>query len=109
MIIYAEKSDLFDVLAHVAYALPALSREECATDAKAEIGIRFNGKQQDPSTSCSPTTSALASVSWLEKSWPLSCASNTTMPSQMPWPTSAPQRKSGTFAGFQKYVHQGVA
>ena len=33
-LIDAEKSDLFDVLAHVAYALPPLTREERATKAK---------------------------------------------------------------------------
>lgn len=32
-IIEAENSDLFDVLAHVAYALPTLTREERATKA----------------------------------------------------------------------------
>ncbi len=42
----AEKSDLFDVLAHVAYALPTLSREERAEQAKIEIGTHFNTKQQ---------------------------------------------------------------
>ena len=45
-IIDAEKSDLFDVLAHVAYALPTLTREERATKAKVEIDTHFNGKQQ---------------------------------------------------------------
>jgi type I restriction enzyme R subunit len=45
-IIDAEKSDLFDVLAHVAYALPALSREERAAKAKVEISTHFNSKQQ---------------------------------------------------------------
>ncbi|MBA4147706.1 MAG: DEAD/DEAH box helicase family protein [Verrucomicrobia bacterium] len=45
-IIDAEKSDLFDVLAHVAYASPTLSREERATAAKVEIGTHFNSKQQ---------------------------------------------------------------
>ncbi len=45
-IIDAEKSDLFDVLAHVAYALPPLSREERATKAKVEISTHFNSKQQ---------------------------------------------------------------
>jgi type I restriction enzyme R subunit len=45
-IIDAEKSDLFDVLAHVAYALPPLSREERAAKAKVEISTRFNSKQQ---------------------------------------------------------------
>ncbi|MBK9113732.1 MAG: DEAD/DEAH box helicase family protein [Nitrospira sp.] len=45
-IIDAEKSDLFDVLAHVAYALPPLSREDRASKAKVEISHHFNSKQQ---------------------------------------------------------------
>ena len=45
-IIDAEKSDLFDVLAHVAYALAPLTREERANIAKASIGILFDSKQQ---------------------------------------------------------------
>jgi type I restriction enzyme, R subunit len=45
-IIDAEKSDLFDVLAHVAYALPPLTREERASRAKVVIDARFNGKQR---------------------------------------------------------------
>jgi type I restriction enzyme, R subunit len=45
-IIDAEKSDLFDVLAYVAYALPPLTREERAARAKAVITTRFNSKQQ---------------------------------------------------------------
>jgi type I restriction enzyme R subunit len=45
-IIDAEKSDLFDVLAHVAYALPALTREERAQKAKIVISTHFNSKQQ---------------------------------------------------------------
>jgi type I restriction enzyme R subunit len=45
-IIDAEKSDLFDVLAHVAYALPPLTREERAAKAKVEISTHFNSKQQ---------------------------------------------------------------
>jgi type I restriction enzyme R subunit len=45
-IIDAEKSDLFDVLAHIAYALPPLTREERAATAKVEISTHFNTKQQ---------------------------------------------------------------
>ena len=45
-IIDAEKSDLFDVLAHVAYAMPTLTREERAATAKTAISGRFNTKQQ---------------------------------------------------------------
>jgi len=45
-IIDAEKSDLFDVLAHVAYALPPLTREQRAAIAKVAISTHFNSKQQ---------------------------------------------------------------
>jgi type I restriction enzyme R subunit len=45
-IIDAEKSDLFDVLAHVAYALPTVTREERAAKAKVIISTHFNSKQQ---------------------------------------------------------------
>jgi type I restriction enzyme, R subunit len=45
-IIDAENSDLFDVLAYVAYALPPLTREERATRAKVAISREFNSKQQ---------------------------------------------------------------
>jgi type I restriction enzyme, R subunit len=45
-IIDAEKSDVFDVLAHIAYALPTLTREERATRAKAAMPGRFNDKQR---------------------------------------------------------------
>jgi type I restriction enzyme R subunit len=45
-IIDAERSDLFDVLAYVAYARPPLNREERAAGAKAVIRSQFNSKQQ---------------------------------------------------------------
>jgi type I restriction enzyme R subunit len=45
-IIDAERSDLFDVLAFVAYALPPLTREERAARAKAATDGRFPTKQQ---------------------------------------------------------------
>ncbi len=45
-IIDAEKSDLFDVLANVAYALPTLTRKERAGNAKVVISTHFNTKQQ---------------------------------------------------------------
>ncbi|MBI2061290.1 MAG: DEAD/DEAH box helicase family protein [Nitrospirae bacterium] len=45
-LIDAEKSDLFDVLAHVAYALPPITREERAARAKVVISAHFNSKQQ---------------------------------------------------------------
>jgi type I restriction enzyme R subunit len=45
-IINAENSDLFDVLAPIAYALPPLTREERAARAKLAITTRFNSRQQ---------------------------------------------------------------
>ena len=45
-IIDAEKSDLFDVLAHVAYALAPLTREQRAARAKVQITSHFDAKQQ---------------------------------------------------------------
>jgi type I restriction enzyme R subunit len=45
-IIDAENSDLFDVLAHVSFALQPVSREERAAHAAAIINANFNNKQQ---------------------------------------------------------------
>ena len=45
-IIDAENSDLFDVLAHVAYALPPIPRQERAEHARLYIHSRFTSKQQ---------------------------------------------------------------
>ncbi len=45
-IIDAEDSDLFDVLANVAYALPTLTREQRAMKAKVAISTHFNSRQQ---------------------------------------------------------------
>ena len=45
-LIEAERSDLYDVLAYVAYARPPLTREERADRAKVIISSRFNDKQQ---------------------------------------------------------------
>jgi type I restriction enzyme R subunit len=45
-IIDAGKSDLFDVLAYVAYAMPPLSREERAIRARVAISKNFDSRQQ---------------------------------------------------------------
>ena len=45
-IIDAEKSDLFDVLAHVAYAMPPLTREERAAKARVIITQHFTSRQR---------------------------------------------------------------
>lgn len=45
-IIDAEKSDLFDVLAHVAYVRPPVTREVRAASARVVINSSFNARQQ---------------------------------------------------------------
>ena len=45
-LIDAEKSDLFDVLAYVAYSTPTVTRVERADHARVHINSRFNAKQQ---------------------------------------------------------------
>jgi len=45
-IIEAENSDWFDVLAYVAYALPPVTREVRAANARVYINTRFSAKQQ---------------------------------------------------------------
>lgn len=45
-IIDAEQSDIFDVLAYVAYALPPRTREVRAANAKVYINTRFDAKQR---------------------------------------------------------------
>jgi type I restriction enzyme R subunit len=42
----AEKSDRFDVLAYVAYALPPVTRAARAEQARVYINSNFNAKQQ---------------------------------------------------------------
>jgi len=55
-IIDAEKSDLFDVLAYVAYALPALTREERATRAKVSSALGLIASSRLSWNSCWPIT-----------------------------------------------------
>lgn len=45
-IIDAEKSDLFDVLAYVAYSSPPVNREERAARARLAISKEFNTRQE---------------------------------------------------------------
>jgi type I restriction enzyme, R subunit len=67
-VINAEKSDLFDVLAYVAYALPTLTCAERATNAKARFDGNFNAKQQASSILPSPITLRKACKNWTRRS-----------------------------------------
>ena len=93
-IIDAEKSDLFDVLAHVAYALPTLTRAERAGQCKS----RDHHPLQHQAAGV-PRFRALAlcerrrATSLTRRSSRRCCASNTTTPLPTPWPTSAGRKK----------------
>lgn len=105
-IIDAERSDLFDVLAHVAYALPPLSREERAAKAKAEISSRFNSKQQ---VFLDFVLSHYVSVGVeeldQEKLTPLLRLKYQTITDAVA-DLGRPEEIGNVFAGFQKYLYQ---
>jgi type I restriction enzyme R subunit len=106
-IIDAEKSDLFDVLAYVAYALPPLTRKERADRAKVAINQRFNTKQQ------SFLNFVLAhyvgeGVDELdqEKLTPLLRLKYSNSISDAIADLGRPEEISEAFVGFQKYLYQ---
>jgi type I restriction enzyme, R subunit len=105
-IIDAENSDLFDVLAHVAYALPPLSREERAAKAKAEISARFNSKQQ---VFLDFVLSHYVSVGVeeldQEKLKPLLMLKYQAITDAVE-DLGRPEEISNVFTGFQKYLYQ---
>jgi type I restriction enzyme, R subunit len=109
-IIDAEKSDLFDVLAHVAYALPPLTREERAERAKVSISRHFNSKQQV----------FLNFVLWhyvsvgvneldQEKLTPLLRLKYHNSIADAVADLGEPEEIGKAFAGFQKYLYQKQA
>jgi type I restriction enzyme R subunit len=109
-IIDAEKSDLFDVLAHVAYALPPLSRAERAANAKVEISAHFNTKQQ---AFLDFVLSHYVSVGVEEldheKLTPLLRLKYHDAIADAVADLGEPEEIGGVFAGFQKYLYQEVA
>jgi type I restriction enzyme R subunit len=106
-IIDAEKSDLFDVLAYIAYALPPLTREERAARAKVVISRQFNSKQQ------AFLEFVLAhyvdvGVDELdqEKLAPLLRLKYSNSIDDAVSDLGRPEEISKTFVGFQKYLYQ---
>src|SRR6185437_4985306 len=106
-IIDAEKSDLFDVLAYVAYALPTLTREERAARAKAAMSARFNSKQQ------AFLDFVLAHYVGVgvdeldqEKLTPLLQLRYSNSISDAIADLGAPEEIRRVFAGFQKYLYE---
>ena len=109
-IIDAEKSDLFDVLAHVAYALAPLTREERAQHAKVAINHRFNSKQQ---TFLDFVLSHYVAVGVdeldQEKLTPLLRLQYHDSIADAVADLGRPDEIGKVFSGFQKYLYEQVA
>ena len=109
-LIDAEKSDLFDVLAHVAYALPPLTREERAAKAKVAISTHFNGKQQ---IFIDFVLSHYVQVGVEEldraKLRPLLLLKYHNAIADAVADLGRPEEIGNVFAGFQKYLYQKAA
>ena len=109
-IINAEKSDLFDVLAHVAYALPTLTRENRAAKAKVEISTHFNSKQQ---VFLDFVLSHYVSVGVeeleQEKLTPLLRLRYQNSIADAVADLGKPEEIGKAFAGFQKYLYSSAA
>ena len=106
-IIDAEKSDLFDVLAHVAFALTPLTREERATRAKLEICTHFDSKQQAflGFVLAQYVKEGVGELSQ-EKLSPLLKLKYNNAISDAIADLGQPEQIKGTFTEFQKYLYQ---
>ncbi len=108
-LIDAEKSDLFDVLAYVAYARPPLTREVRAASAKVHINTRFSAKQQ---VFLDFVLSHYVSVGVEEldqnKLTPLLRLKYHDSIADAVADLGKPDEIGKIFAGFQKYLYQGV-
>jgi len=109
-VIDAEKSDLFDVLAYVAYALPPVTREERASRAKAVITTEFSAKQQ---TFLDFVLGHYVSVGVeeldLEKLTPLLRLKYHDSIADAVADLGKPEDINKAFSGFQKYLYQEEA
>ena len=109
-IIDAEKSDLFDVLAHVAYALPPLTREERAAKARVIITQHFNSKLQ-VFLGFVLSHYEIIGVEELDqaKLTPLLKLKYHDSIADAVADLGRPEEIGQVFAGFQKYLYQGQA
>ena len=109
-IIYAEKSDLYDVLAHVAYAQAPLSRQERAERAKLRISTQFASKQQAfLSFVLSRYVSEGVEELDLAKLPPLLMLKYHDSMADAVADLGKPEEIGQAFAGFQKYLYQSQA
>ena len=106
-IIDAEKSDLFDVLAHVAYAVPPQTREVRAANAKVYINTHFSAKQE---VFLDFVLSHYVSVGVeeldQEKLTPLLRLKYHNSIADAVADLGRPEEIGKVFAGFQKYLYQ---
>jgi type I restriction enzyme, R subunit len=109
-VIDAENSDLFDVLAHVAYALAPLTRKERAAKAKIEITTHFNTKQQ-VFLNFVLSHYVRIGVEELdrEKLRPLLLLKYHNAIADAVADLGRPEEIGNVFAGFQKYLYQEAA
>ena len=107
VIINAENSDLFDVLAYVAYAETPLTREARAKRAKVVIGSQFNDKQQAFLTFVLAHYVS-AGVDELDeaKLGPLLKLRYNNAIADAFADLGAPEAVRQTFVGFQRYLYQ---
>jgi len=109
-LIGAERSDLFDVLAYVAYALAPLTREERATRARVQISGHFNDKQQGFLDFVLAQYVAVG-VDELDqtKLAPLLKLKYHNAIADAIAELGRPEEIREAFAGFQKFLYQGAA
>ena len=106
-IIDAEKSDLFDVLAHVAYALLPITREIRAANARVHIQAQFSAKQQAflDFVLQHYITVGVEELAQ-EKLTPLLMLKyHNSLADALADLGDLPEQISNTFAGFQKYLY----
>ncbi len=108
-IIDTEKSDLFDVLAHVAYALSPLTREERAAKTKVIVSTHFNTRQQ-AFLELMLTHYVSQGVEELgqEKLAPLLLLKYHSIPDSLA-DLGGMEKARSIFTGFQKYLYQQKA
>jgi len=102
------KATLFDVLAHVAYALAPLTREERATLAKVVISRRFNSKQQAFLDFVLSHYVAVAWTSSIRRTSPAAAPEIPGLNRRRRGRPRPPRRDRQVFSGFQKYLYEQV-
>jgi len=109
-IIDAEKSDLFDMLAYVAYALPTLTREERATHARIHVNTHFSIKQRAfLDFVLQHYVSVGVEELEQEKLTPLLRLKYRNSIADAVADLGKPEEIGRLFAGFQKYLYEQVA